>query len=242
MNPIIEKISKLLALAGNNPDENEVASAMAKANDLLARHNLTMADVSIHNENKEGRRARTRVERTQSAVKAGAYKWQLWIWSTVADLNFCFIFTSSRHVQNPNGSFTRKKYTYVIGREHNVAATIAMASWLQRAVEDFCKQYIGGDTHRLLSRAAVSWKEGCSSRLISRISTIIEQKRAEENQTTALVLYSGNEQEENEAFVKDEMNITLKEKKTAPRRNVDWGAFQDGQRKGEEIHLGGIIA
>jgi len=40
---IISKIEKLLALAGNNPSENEAQAAMLKAQKLMAEHNLSMA-------------------------------------------------------------------------------------------------------------------------------------------------------------------------------------------------------
>lgn len=40
---IISKIEKLLALAGNNPSEAEAQAAMLKAQELMAQHNLDMA-------------------------------------------------------------------------------------------------------------------------------------------------------------------------------------------------------
>lgn len=40
---IISKIEKLLALAGNNPSENEAQAALLKAQQLMAEHNLEMA-------------------------------------------------------------------------------------------------------------------------------------------------------------------------------------------------------
>ena len=40
---IISKIEKLLALAGNNPSEAEAQAALLKAQQLMAEHNLDMA-------------------------------------------------------------------------------------------------------------------------------------------------------------------------------------------------------
>lgn len=48
MNPIIDKIRKLMALAGNNPSEAEREAAMRKAHQLLIQHNLSMTDVQIN--------------------------------------------------------------------------------------------------------------------------------------------------------------------------------------------------
>lgn len=42
---VIEKIQKLLALAGNNPSESEAESAALKAQELIAKHNITMTEI-----------------------------------------------------------------------------------------------------------------------------------------------------------------------------------------------------
>lgn len=42
---ILKKIDKLLALAGNNPSENEAISAALKAQELMAKYNIELADV-----------------------------------------------------------------------------------------------------------------------------------------------------------------------------------------------------
>ncbi len=42
---ILEKIEKLLALAGNNPSENEAISAALKAQELMAKYNIELAEI-----------------------------------------------------------------------------------------------------------------------------------------------------------------------------------------------------
>lgn len=49
---IITKVEKLLALAGNNPSEAEAQAAMLKAQKLMAEHNLDMAKVKEHSQEK----------------------------------------------------------------------------------------------------------------------------------------------------------------------------------------------
>lgn len=56
-NNIISKIEKLLALAGNNPSEAEAQAAMLKAQQLMAQHNLDMAQ--FKNKPKEEKEAVT---------------------------------------------------------------------------------------------------------------------------------------------------------------------------------------
>lgn len=52
-NKIISKIEKLLALAGNNPSETEAQAAMLKAQELMAQHNLDMAQFQDNPQEKE---------------------------------------------------------------------------------------------------------------------------------------------------------------------------------------------
>ena len=42
---LVEKVKKLLALAGNNPNENEAQAAMLKAQKMIAEYNLEITDV-----------------------------------------------------------------------------------------------------------------------------------------------------------------------------------------------------
>jgi hypothetical protein len=44
---IIEKVKKILSLAGNNPSEEEAQSAMLKAQEIMARHGLSMDDLYL---------------------------------------------------------------------------------------------------------------------------------------------------------------------------------------------------
>lgn len=46
MNKMLEKVQKLLALAGNNPSEQEAKAAAMKAQKLIAQYNLDMSALS----------------------------------------------------------------------------------------------------------------------------------------------------------------------------------------------------
>ena len=41
---VLEKVKKLLALAGNNPSEAEAQAAALRAQELIARYNLSITD------------------------------------------------------------------------------------------------------------------------------------------------------------------------------------------------------
>lgn len=46
MNKMLDKVQKLLALAGNNPSEEEAKAAAMKAQELIAKYNLDMSSLS----------------------------------------------------------------------------------------------------------------------------------------------------------------------------------------------------
>ena len=53
MEEIIKKIEKLLALAGNNPNENEAMVAAAKAQEMIAKYNIDIANIGSANKKPE---------------------------------------------------------------------------------------------------------------------------------------------------------------------------------------------
>ena len=75
---IIDKIQKLLALASNNPSQQEAVNATKKAHELMARYNLTQIDVKI--EKTDLGEAKCRVGTSKS------WKYQL---ANVVAANFC---------------------------------------------------------------------------------------------------------------------------------------------------------
>lgn len=44
MDKMLDKVKKLLALAGNNPSESEAKSALLKANQLIAQYSLDLSN------------------------------------------------------------------------------------------------------------------------------------------------------------------------------------------------------
>jgi hypothetical protein len=79
----IDRIRKLLALAGNNSSESEREAALAKAHAMLLEHNLMMADVTGFDKVEEP------VGSESVLYKTKASRWARWICSAVAELYFC---------------------------------------------------------------------------------------------------------------------------------------------------------
>lgn len=78
----IDKVTKLLALANNNPNEAEAQSALDMAHRILEQHNLDVAHLGQH--------SKAKINTRQDDKKGGgSYKWQRQVWEQTAKLNMC---------------------------------------------------------------------------------------------------------------------------------------------------------
>jgi hypothetical protein len=77
---IVEKVKKLLALS-ESPNEQEAATALAKAHALLESHNLSMGDVIYKNANE--------VARPFLVAREAMPSWIEILINNVADFNYC---------------------------------------------------------------------------------------------------------------------------------------------------------
>jgi hypothetical protein len=148
INSLVDRIRKLLALAGNNPSEREAAMAMERASALMAEHNLTMAQVETLG---------TDDERIEDQF-IGEHKRQPWvrsIWDAVAELNFCF--------------FVYRVYDeqyFLIGARANVETTKIMVAYLVQTVERLARELGEGRAFRT----------GCADRLVRRLIALRLQR------------------------------------------------------------------
>jgi hypothetical protein len=152
---IVERVRKLLALAKNNPNEAEAASAAAKAQELLEAYNLEMSDT-----HKDARGP----QRSDRRKDGGLYKWQRNIWNGVARLNFC-------HYISIRGLSAGSQYEHrVIGSHANVLTTELMAQYLQDTVEQLAQRW--ANDNRLKSvfvREAIAYREGMADRISNKL-------------------------------------------------------------------------
>jgi hypothetical protein len=81
---ILKKIENLLALAGNNPSENEAIAAALKAQELMAKYNIELADL-------EGEKQSNNITTETYTPKANCHyvrKWRYTLSQIIAN-NFC---------------------------------------------------------------------------------------------------------------------------------------------------------
>lgn len=165
---LIERVKKLLAVANNEgATEAEAEAAMGRVQHLLAQHNLTLAQ--IENDAKAGPAQRDRVELKGKA----AYQYQRDLMAAVADANFClhWIDYDSKQVTNAYGDVIRYAKIHkhmIVGRQVNVIAAQNMFDYLNATLERLVP--VSSNRERL-SKFAVSWKEGATARLRSRLHT-----------------------------------------------------------------------
>ena len=170
---VAARVEKIMRLAAKNPNEHEAAAAMAKAMELLAAYNLDMSDIEELGEDSGG-------VRKQEMLDGGQHDWEQALWRAVAELNFCMYWHQSRFVTTPlgrfqewrNGRYVKGLYRHqhnIVGKKVNIAATIAMASYLQGAVERLTKERCVPAKIGLHTRWAMSFREGLTFGIVGRL-------------------------------------------------------------------------
>lgn len=93
---IIERIRKLLALAGNNPNEHEAAAAAAKAQALMQEHDLEMSAVEgLHMDARTAGVTKVDGVTLHKAGKPGG--WKVDLFETVAKTSDCWVYVRRSH-------------------------------------------------------------------------------------------------------------------------------------------------
>jgi hypothetical protein len=166
---VVRKIQKLLSLA-NSSNEAEAALAMARAQELLAKHNLDYAIVK--DQVVPGGVAEAAPEKREKVTikRSAQYQWQIDLWKSLAEANFCFHWI----IEVKGGG--RKKWGYVkrhafLGKESNVAVVQAMGEYLCDTLE----RLLPYPNNERLSRSANSWRRGCVDRIVHRINKQAEK-------------------------------------------------------------------
>jgi hypothetical protein len=164
----IEKIQKLLNLAAKNPSKEEAASAAAKAQELLAKYNLDTSVIERES-GVDGKRA-------DEKLQGGIYKHQRDLWAAVARLNFCFYWTQEvweermiRKTKVPIMRFGRTFKHRLVGRKVNIAATVAMAGYLEQAIGRICLERCQAGKIEYNSNWAASYRKGCAQAVIDKL-------------------------------------------------------------------------
>ena len=212
---IVDKIQKLLALTESS-NEHEAALAAEKAHELLAEHNLSMAQVESAGKKEK---LNDQVGHTSATSKLGA-RWVRNLWQATARLYFCeYLYSSGNH----------RTYHTVIGSEANTTTACHMAEFFTKSVVKMSK---GSDSQG-------SFRTGCALRLVTRLNEM--RKLAQEQPVTASnksnlpALYEQTK-EQLDNYISD----TWKDVKTLPSKEfsiADSNAYSAGRKAANSIGL-----
>lgn len=189
---LVEKVKKLLALAGNNPNENEAQAAMLKAQKMIAEYNLEITDGEAKDEittmaathaNNEGYRTRL------GAILARNFRCEVFMHrNTVhfmgyeADVRVCTeIFNYAYKVSHNKGLRIERQYR----KEGRSTKGVANAYWygfcqgIQSVLDEQCRALMivtpQEVTNAVLARCKGTFKGGM--RGISANHSVIEEGR-----------------------------------------------------------------
>ncbi len=182
----IDQIEKLLNLAAKAGTPEEAASATAKAQELLAKHNLS-------SEALEDSTAKQSAKREKAMVEGGRYSFQRDLWKAVAELNFCHYWQrdeamkdeKGRYLYSPGGRTKWRKMNCLVGRVVNVRATQAMAGYLEVTIERMAVKRIGDEGWLMSSKWAHDYRRGAFEAVIYKLKKARNEVLSKEEEQAA---------------------------------------------------------
>jgi hypothetical protein len=220
---IIDKIRKLLLLAGNNPSQEEAAAAFARAQELATRHRIELAEISTDEPNPED-------EMVHESIATGTKSHPGWRKILLAGvyhpLGVCVILSNngSYIVAGKRGDSDTAKYLYAaIGNEIERLASVNARG----------KGRSFANAYRVAAAAEVA------KRLREQHAQTIQQARAAGATATALARVE-HAKEDAEAWYRAETGARLRTACSA--RTSSSAGRAAGARDGRSINIGGNTA
>lgn len=213
---IIERVKKILALAENNPFQEEAETAMLKAQELLIAHGLTMAQVG-------DRKTKQDVIENGFYVTRVVEQWMGMLLNVVADHARCKAFWN-RH-RNGYNSFEYR--AVFIGTEDDAAVAGVMYQYAFKVIKELSKKYAvensGGANHKKLM----------ASYSVGFVTALNEAYRKQvEDKGWALALIPSEE-------VVEQFESHNMKKVRSKGREEDYHAYAQGNHDGKNFNING---
>jgi hypothetical protein len=211
---IISKIQKLLALAGNNPNQHERERAMEAAMELLDAHNLEMDDVENFQGNKPG----------ETRLKIPLNKWRQMLVQAACELYCCRFYLC----KPPRGS----SYNPVlIGTAENRAVCAQIIDWLIKSVAKESNKSYTEESKRKAFRLGAALMIGF------RASQIVKERLAQNEASTgtSLMVLRHSLQKANDDYMKEIMSNAPTQRSRST--HVEGYAFAQGLKYGATVGL-----
>jgi hypothetical protein len=220
---IIERIKKTLNLAENaGATPAEAERAMEQANKLLAKHNLTLAD--IERGTKEILREEIIIEfKNAPAMRRVA--------NAIAQVYFCeYLF------------FKRTDKHLFVGEQANAATTVGMVEFVLEMMIKGGKKAAKEAMLLPPSSAKTAYMHGFADAIVEKARKLIAENKAHRGDSsgagTALVLADQYKTEKaaNQALIAQKYGKTSQTKRRA-RRNLDYESYTNGFTDGTKVGL-----
>jgi hypothetical protein len=225
---VLDRIKKLLALAEANPNEHEASIAMERAQRLLAKYNLSIADLPKDQLDKSD--PYVRMDERYGAMKGPVAGRS--IAAAIAKLYFCKMF----YVNIPN----RGDIISFVGRTTNAE----VAKMVSRTVIESLKLEARKGKH--LPGFETNFMIAAANRICRRVHDLIEEAKAGQLKETdnvgevknlpALLETYKAEEERTEAFLKQEVG-KLRETRRGSRGGAGDYGFAEGREAGNRVSL-----
>jgi hypothetical protein len=216
VNPIIEKINKLLAMANDaSTTEAEANLFMSKVQALLAAHNLSEADLKVEEVSP--------IDVTPSAVTVDT-SWFAGLASLVGKTYFCKIYRKKTHVI---GRTSLQTYYVFVGKEHNRLIAKSMFEYLMKTIKRLAKKC-------QTPKDNFEFQKGAAVRLGYRLSEEIKKMNANTfGEGGGLPALYNNEL----ALVDEFLSGTKMKKGNKTTLNTSNSAFSAGYTAGGDVSL-----
>lgn len=221
MEKVLDRVKKMIALGNcEGATEAERETALRMAYKILAKHNLSMADLPA-----ESGEAREKIEITISADK-----WARNVCQSVAKLFFCHYFFQRT---NTSGKDTH----FFVGLQSNAVTALNMSDFLIKAIKREASKLYSSPT----SPRGRSFCIGTMISIHKRVEVMVSDKGGLENAAgpgtaVAIVGLHKSEQELNKKFLEDE-GTSLKVATRRADNSLRYGAFMDGKDFGGKVSL-----
>src|SRR3990172_1279973 len=226
---IQEKIRALIALAAS-PNENEAAAAMDKVQALLAKHNLSIKDVTDAT-------SAAKFKITQGKVgDVFAHKRQIGV--AVGKMYFCKYFYSVVHVQSKGKNMYKRERHCFAGEEHNLDIANMMFDYIVATIDRLAKEAADQiEDKKKYWSFMTAFKTAAAHRVADRVMAKIQAVTAPTTSggnLPALASLYDRADSEIRAFLESQMSLSPGKTK---KQMYDAAALRAGRVAGDSIGL-----
>lgn len=219
---IVEKIKKLLALSGSN-NENEAASALRKAHQLLLDYDLSMDQVEKSENN---------IHSLELLKFAREQAWKTVLVNAVADYNFCKVLNRKSYIQVSRNK-AKPSYCYEIyGSEVDIHVCREMFEYLTRSILIMTRNSSKDRKDRPYKE---SYKLGMAYKISERLIKFSDEEKVVSHQNALVLSYQKTRNSEIDNHW-EKLGFNIQNKKSRSRR-VYSDAFDAGYEKADSINL-----